>query len=144
MNLTLYKTKSTNNTLSKELTTIKSVTFKFKDNASIITPKIELLYDESYINANYVYVPYFNRYYYITNKTVEPGARIVIDCKCDVLMSFKDDILKCSGIVKKNQNKYNLYLPNDIKKDVRRRNKAITFSDNWFNKEPQIVLITGC
>lgn len=77
------------------------------ENTSVINPSIEIKNNGSIFNgkiANYMYIPKFNRYYYINNYTVDARSVIRIDAHVDVLNSFQDDIKKCEGIVKTSEN----------------------------------------
>ena len=49
-------------------------------------------------------------YYYVRNKAVINGNQLRFSLESDPLMSFKDEIRLCSGIVRKNANEYNVYL----------------------------------
>ena len=62
---------------------------------SIITdesPVFELVYNSSYLNANYVYCSTFDRYYYVTERRVNTAGRIELACYIDVRQSFKNSI----------------------------------------------------
>ena len=51
-------------------------------------------------NYNYVHIPYFQRYYTIENKEWDAELSVwYVDCKVDVLKSFRDDILNSTQMV---------------------------------------------
>lgn len=80
------------------------------ENTNIVNPSILVTYDDKesgLFECNYVQIPKFNRYYYINNITFEAANTIRLDLKCDVLMSFKSDILESTQFVERNANKYN-------------------------------------
>ena len=94
-----YTCADDNNVLVKNLTQVSILdNVKLKDATELIKPELVLMSDE-YPTFNYVYLQKFNRYYYVTNITVSPNKIYRIDLDCDVLMSFKDDILKSKGYV---------------------------------------------
>ena len=94
-----YTCSDDNNILVKNLTKVSTLdNVKLKDATELIKPELVLMSDD-YPTFNYVYLPKFNRYYYVTNITVYPNKIYRIALDCDVLMSFKDDILKSKGYV---------------------------------------------
>ena len=60
--------------------------------------------------SNYLYVERWKRYYFIDNYTFETGSRLLIKCYCDVLHTFKDDILNTTCTVDRNEKKCNGYI----------------------------------
>ena len=94
-----YTCSDDNNVLVKNLTEVSTLdNVKLKDATELIKPELVFMSDD-YPTFNYVYLPKFNRYYYVTNITVNPNKIYRIALDVDVLMSFKDDILKSKGYV---------------------------------------------
>lgn len=58
---------------------------------------------------NYCKIPKFDRYYFIEKISTE-GGLVRIDCKCDVLMSHKKDILNSTQYILRNENLRSPYL----------------------------------
>lgn len=89
-----YKISDEKNKIQKTLGAEISVkTCDVYDLSSVISPQFVLDYSAVLLNCNYVYVPEFHRYYYITNISTESAKRMVISCQEDVLMTYKDKIL---------------------------------------------------
>lgn len=111
----LYTTTSENNKVVKELNLIKSVEIKLKENTDILNPVLLLSRNalQNMTSANYLYLPEFKRYYYIKNVKAVIGNMIEISCRIDVLMSHADEIKKLVGVVKRQENRYNMYLTDD-------------------------------
>ena len=66
-----------------------------------------------------------------------------LSLKCDVLMSFKNDILNSKGLIIKSENLINNYINSDIYvNDVREKTRVINF-ENGFNDIPEFILITA-
>ena len=61
---------------------------------------------EDITNYNYVKIPKFDRFYYIDRISTE-GGLIRFECRVDVLMSHKTDILKSKQYIMRQQNKNN-------------------------------------
>lgn len=87
--------------LTKIFTESVDRTCDIHEPCSVISPELTLYYDSEndYINANYLYIPEWNRYYFIKSKTVTSGQRVRIVCYIDVLMSFSDEIKQLECIV---------------------------------------------
>lgn len=103
MIIKLYNTSSPNNTINKVLQDEREFNITFKDTADIINPTVKL-YSKSLLLYNYAYIPDFGRYYFINNITTVPKDIYILDLKCDVLESFKDDILQATGLITRNAN----------------------------------------
>lgn len=119
LDIYLYKNKSDNNVVSKDLTQIAAKTnVKLKDQTTIINPAFVLsgLELPEIAECNYIYAPDLKRYYYINNISLGLGKMYIIDCHCDVLMSFKEQFLRKSAIIERQENKYNLYLNDNMYK----------------------------
>ena len=61
-------------------------------------------------SSNYLYVERWKRYYFIDDYIFETGSRLIIKCHCDVLYTFKDDILNTTCTVDRNEKKCNGYI----------------------------------
>lgn len=110
MKATFYSSSAEKNRLDKTgyLTEAQEVDILIKENCGMLTPT--LIISTNILNKNYVYIPLFTRYYFITNITRLDNNRVEIMCKCDVLMSFKEDIENLKVIATRSSNKYNQYL----------------------------------
>lgn len=114
--ITFSKNNSENYRLYKDLTTITTLTGVLKAATSILTPTIliENIPSDtiSTITAsNYAYIEAFNRRkYFITDIRLMKNNLIEIDMRCDVLSTYADEIMQQTAIVKRQENKWNLYL----------------------------------
>ena len=107
----LYRNNSENNKVDKDLTLVATYEGELRAETSIIDPTILIECDMSDVAlANYMYIPDFERYYYITNITSVRTSLVQFEAHCDVLMSFKDYILDNVAIIKRQQSDWNLYL----------------------------------
>ena len=112
LNVRFYKNNSPKNVLNKNITNngvISNINIKDENNINNIT----LIINGNYsilAESNYIYVLLFDKYYFITDKKILRSAIYEIDCKIDLLMTYKDQIKACTGIVKRQQNEYNLDL----------------------------------
>lgn len=113
-----YNTNSSSNTLNKELVLVSDIEIKFKKEVNRYNPTIMLKYDDI-IDFNYMYIPKLNRYYFVEDIEIYPNKIFTLTLKCDVLMSFKDDILNSEGNIT-SQTNYNDYYNFDYASEVRK------------------------
>lgn len=107
----LYQNKSSNIRIDKDLTHLHTYDCIIKDATSIMSPTIKLkATDINVTKGNYGYIPKFKRFYYVTNVTNINLDMWEIELKCDVLMSFRDDIIDHKVIFNHSESAYNLYL----------------------------------
>lgn len=122
MKATFYVSNAERNKLDKTayLTNALETEILLKENCGMIKPV--LIISANVTNKNYVYIPLFSRYYFITSITRLDNNRLEISCTVDVLMSFKEDIKQLKVIATRSSNRYNQYL----------EDKAIAIENNYF------------
>lgn len=103
MKIILYENTSPKNKAVKKLTRAKELEGNLLNECSIVNPSITIEID-NLSQYNYMYIPIFHRYYFITNSTVVQNKIWRIDAHTDVLMSSKDDLLKNKCVVEKVEN----------------------------------------
>lgn len=114
MTLTLYTTTSDPRVVDKQLSIIASgLTIHPLQNFNIITPVIYLDYADSYLNANYAYIPDLHRYYFVNNLDLELGKRIIFSLSVDVLMTYANQIRACNATVVRSE----MFPPNQVPDD---------------------------
>lgn len=138
MNILLYKTTNANNDLNKTISDKVELVGALRDASSVIAPSI--LIQSNPIGYNYAYIPEFGRYYYIKNITAFRKGAYIVDLKCDVLMSFKDEILNMSGIVSR-LTTGSPYAQRDVLCKVTETHKRIDFPATPFTRNGTYILI---
>ena len=129
MDVILYKNISPPNTVNKKNQNNKFIqnesqgnkieNVRFFENGAldILNPTLLINFStevSDIVQYNYVKIPKFDRYYYIDKISTE-GGLFRIECKVDVLMSHKADILASEQYVTRQQNKNNSpYLMDDL------------------------------
>ena len=144
MNIKIYHNYSANNKLNKTITLLIEKNVKLKNETNIIRPTIILTGDISN-NMNYVYIPKFNRYYYIVDKKSINNEMYEIFLEVDVLMSFKEIILNLHCIIDKQQDLSNInkyYNDGSFIVSSKEFIKTINFP-NGFNENGEFILITA-
>ena len=84
-----------------------------KGESSIISPTFTLsgISDSVVARMNYIYIPDWQRFYYVTDIKTELGKHYTIECYVDAIMSFYPQIKSLSCFVRRQKNKYNNYIP---------------------------------
>ena len=143
MQINFYKNSSEKNKIGKSLSNELTLNGNLRDECSITSPSI-LVEATSLVDYNYCYIPEFKRYYFISDITSVRNNLWRVSLKCDVLESFKTDILNLSCIVDKQQNQS---YSNNID-DGSYINRADSFVEianyqNGFNSSGEFILITA-
>lgn len=126
-----YNTNDSTNTINKSLNFVADIDVKFKEEVNIYSPSIRLKYDDL-IDFNYIFIEKFNRYYFIEDIEVFPNKIYNISLKCDVLMSFKDDILNSYGNITSQTNYndyYNFNYSSEVRKETNIYNSNVILDD---------------
>lgn len=95
MNLSLYISTDDENVINKEMVLQKTIPIKLKDNVDLISPII-ILKDDGTLNisnCNYCHLDDLKRFYFIRDIELMNGNMYKLILECDVIESFKDDIL---------------------------------------------------
>lgn len=105
MIVNLYSTGDNPKTVTKTLSAISSVTARLVHPCNILRPELILSGDSTVnaINANYVYVPDFGRYYFVKDHTTDTAARIILSCEVDPLMSWAAGIRASRQLVTRSE-----------------------------------------
>lgn len=142
MNITLFNNTSGTNVVNKSITQLSGgIVGSIKDESNIVDPTIIVSKDVTtmYPNFNYFYIHDFDRYYYVTDKTLE-HSRTIITGHVDPLMSFADEIKNLTIIAERASNNYDLYqVDNDVSLDNYRIIATKAFQ-NGFNEGHFYVL----
>ena len=143
MQINFYKNSSEKNKIGKFLSSVLTLNGNLRDECSITSPSI-LVEATSLVDYNYCYIPEFKRYYFISDITSVRNNLWRVSLKCDVLESFKSDILNLSCIVDKQQNQS--YSNNiDDGSYVNRADSFVEIANyqNGFNSSGEFILITA-
>lgn len=111
LDMILYHNNAEQNRLDKTnfLENVSTLNGYLRDKTSITNPSI-IIEMNDFPTFNYVYLPKFNRYYYVTNIISIATNLWQIDMHVDVLMSYRDEILDTECIIERNQYDYNAFL----------------------------------
>lgn len=96
--------------IGKSLTTHATWQGTLRENCSIQNPVILVQSSDLVSLVNYCTIPSFGRSYFVRDIVNLRNNMCEIHCHVDVLESFKSQILANSGIIRRQQNNWNLYL----------------------------------
>lgn len=112
VDVTLYYNADKTIVAQKHLTSIGSYSGDFRATADVLRPTL-IIQGEISISANYVYIPDFRRYYYISERREITKDLTEFSLYVDVRKSFYNNLMSNKGIVARNTNNYNMYLRDD-------------------------------
>lgn len=98
MDVNFYTFSKRRNSTGRPTTSPVVISCNLKDSSSILSPQIELQAQDNPTAWNYAYIPAFKRYYYCSEWTYYRGVWTAF-MSCDVLASWKDNILASKALV---------------------------------------------
>ena len=132
--INFYRNKTEINRLNKSgyLNPTLTLTGVIRSECTITSPTIlvnltNVQMQSEIFNSNYAYIERFKRYYNITSVKNVRENLWQIELSVDVLMSYKDSILKLKGLIARNEYKFNDYI--EDKSISYRYNKSVEESD---------------
>lgn len=112
--LVLLKNLSENNVIGKTWdNTTRVVTWQNLHDQSIYSPSFFI--DGDCTGFNYVYIPLFNRFYFIVDYKLTKSSLQELRLQVDSLQSFKDDILNCKAVIDRGTGKNNAFIEDPYK-----------------------------
>ena len=138
MKVEFYHTADNANTVNKTLQPIKTVDIIFRQAVNETTPFI-IMNRDKLTGSNYVHIPNFNRYYFISSVDNYTANLIRINLVTDLLMTYKDDILNSTVLITATNTPsyFSSNLPTQTKTI-----KRVVKSDITLNKESSLILTT--
>lgn len=106
--INLYQNTSEGNRVDKTnyLTQVGTISGALRSSTSI--NDLVITYESKSIpNFNYVYIPIFNRYYFVDDITSENYSLWTLALSVDPLMTYKEAILNCNGFVDRCESDFN-------------------------------------
>lgn len=107
--ISFYNMKSEKNKIGKTKDLVSTLQGTLKEETSLIDPSI-VIEAVAVPVSNYMYIPSFGRYYFITNIESVRNNLWRIDAHVDVLESYQNAIKENSALIERQENLYNLYL----------------------------------
>lgn len=141
MELILYKTTDDDNVINKDLEFFKSININLKDNVNVTNPDLKLRLNVDDVKSfNYAEIDLLNRKYFVRDIQNLNNDVWLIRLECDVLETYKDDILNSKASVTRNigvGDYQDISQEFEVKRDVH-----IYESNRTLNKEKTMILST--
>lgn len=141
--ISLFKTASENNRVVKTLTDEKQLSGELRNQTSVLNPSIRIESADNISTYNYAYISEFGRYYYITDITSVRTNCWIISLRCDVLMSYSDQIKAITGVVVRQESNPNKLLVDRLERLQSNKEINILYYPDAFSKNLQFILVTA-
>lgn len=131
------------NKISKNPTTIMTLTGTLREETDLVNPQINIEYSGTLTNVNYMRIAEFNRYYFITKiESIRTGLWRVYG-HCDVLKTYSEAILNTPCVVARSESQYNLMLNDAFFKVYSNPRLQIAKFPNKFSGEDYVLVMKG-
>ena len=142
--INLYNVSSDNEKINKTLGTATSFTnCTILETTDVVRPTVRIQTSLNLSGYNYMYIERYGRYYYIERIETTPTGMWVLYTRCDVLMSFKSDILALDGTLTRSEVRFNGYLNDSEYKAMAYRKIVTKQFPNAINNDCFILMTVG-
>lgn len=145
MDIKFYYTNSPSNKIGKHLDAEVTFSGSLRDTSKILNPEV-MIETNSLNGFNYVYIPLFNRYYFIREIESYRTNMWIVKLEVDVLESHKAGILNLDCIIEATEN----YMANDYLSnseswvtEVKAKTDILSFSNGLLNSGEYILITAG-
>lgn len=142
MIINLYQNTSPANYVNKLPTQVGSLEGTLRSPTSILDPVVVIERNDP-TGFNYIGIPAFGRYYYVNGISSENNNLVAISAHVDVLMSYTNQIQNFDVVVKRNENKWNLYLDDGIFKAYQNTKHKVIRFPYGFTEYSYILALAG-
>lgn len=143
-NIVLQRNNSELNRVTKSVDNLLTVSGVLKEETSIIDPVIKIECDLAAVtDCNYLSIPSFGRSYFVNNIRSIRNGLVEFSCHVDVLSSFASAIRGNTAIVKRQENKWNLYLNDGSFKVYQNPNVLTRAFPSGFTTQEFVLAIAG-
>lgn len=139
MNIILKRNNSENNHIGKDLTTIATLEGSLKNESSIVDPVILVELSEL-TDFNYLEIPKFGRSYFVRDVISVRNNLAEIHCHVDVLESFQGEIKAQRAVIRRQENRWNLYLDDGIFRTYQNSDIITKIFPSGFSSQLEFVL----
>lgn len=139
----LYTVSDDANKVSKTLGTAKTYSSIIaKEPTDVTAPTVRIQTSDNLSGINYCYIAHYGRYYFVDKIITTPNGYWQLVCRCDVLMSYKNQIKALTGTVTRSESIYNGYLNDSEYKSYAYTETVTRKFPNDFEGTDSLVLIT--
>lgn len=141
-NVLIQKNLSDDRSLTKDLTLLGTMTGTLKTDTSILQPVI-MFSGSLPADANYMTIDTFGRKYFITDIRSVGNNLYEVAARVDVLATYAGAIRNCSGIVARQENKWNLYIDDGTFKVYQQPENTIKLFPAGFTTYEFVLAVAG-
>ena len=139
--INLYTNTDDNNVVDKNPSLVATVTVAYNQAVDILNPIIIVESSSDLSGCNYAYISDLGRYYFIDSIALMQGGMYQLSMHVDVLMTYASDIKDVNAVISRQENDFNLYLPDpEFKVYAYTDKKTLKFSKNPFTKAANYLL----
>lgn len=143
-NITFMNNQEELNKITKRPSSVMTLTGHLREETDIVNPVINIEYNGTLTNVNYMWIPEFHRYYFITKiESVRTGLWRVY-AHCDVLKTYAEGILGTPCVVARNEKQYNLMLNDSYFKVYANPRLQVANFPNKFSGYSYVLVMKGC
>ena len=142
--IVLMRNNSEKNRLTKDTEVIMTVSGFLREGTSIIDPVIKIECDISDASGcNYLSIPIFGRKYFVNDIRSIRNSLFEFSCHVDVLSTYADAIRENTGIIKRQENEWNLYLNDGTFKVYQNPNVLTRAFPSGFTTQELVLAVAG-
>ena len=144
MDIGLYYNHSDHRMINKDIEYYSTVSGTLEDATSIMYPSV-MIDSSDILRVNYCYIPEFRRYYSIKEVTSFRTGLWRVSMECDVLMSFRGDIMALQAIIDKQAelSKSDLFIDDGTYIAEKKMTTNVVAFPYGLPENPNIILITA-
>ena len=143
MNIILQKNNSEDNRIGKDLVTVGTITGSLKSDSSIVDPVILVESLDLVSNINYMTIPDFHRKYFVNDIVSVRNSLVEIHAHVDVIETYAPEILRQKAIIKRQRDKWNLYLDDGMFKTYQNAKIVTKEFPNGFDHTEFVLAVAG-
>lgn len=129
------------NKITKNPVSVMTLNGTLREQTDLVNPQINIEYNGTLTNVNYMYIAEFHRYYFITKiESVRTGLWRVY-AHCDVLKTYAEGILGTEAVVARSETRYNLLINDSMFKVYSNPRLQIIKFPQTFNDATSYVLV---
>lgn len=145
MNIQICRYHAASIAVKKDPEVLLSLDGTVKDATDILDPTFTIGtdYEQLIRSANYMYVPDFARYYFITGIKVVRTNLWEVSGHVDVLYTYYDRIMRQGGIIARNENMWNLNLDDGRSKAEQQADITTLNFPSGFSGQSKVLITIG-
>lgn len=144
MEIIIYKNNDDDRVVTKNISTLTTLTGTLREDCSIIDPviKVEGMTNAIAAAANYAKIADFGRYYFIKD-IIFTGNLFEIHMHVDVISSFQTELKNLEAVIARQENKYNLYLQDGLFRTYQNPKIQVKAFPSGFNGYHYVMPVAG-